>query len=132
METGNETLDSEDGKEDETTDNLVEGVIQDVSTEGVEETVGEVLFKCRQLITMIRKSTMLTAFVNATRAEINQAKTNKITRNLSLDVRNRWNSICYLLETLMMFGDILNALFRAKTTYDITTRKREKLTTCAQ
>ncbi|CAF3910994.1 unnamed protein product [Rotaria sp. Silwood1] len=79
--------------DDEITDNWEEHVI--VSDDDIvydQEIIVNVLKKCRGLISMIKRSTILTLFFD------NERKRMNIKRNLCYDVKSRWNSTYTLFE----------------------------------
>ncbi|CAF1161413.1 unnamed protein product [Didymodactylos carnosus] len=97
--------------DDDIEDSFIEGVVEnihDLSVDYCQQTVEDVLSKCRTLIKVIKKGAILTAFAE----------------------ENRWNPTYYILETLNIYHEILHALFSSKYKFDITKKQREKLADC--
>ena len=74
----------DDDDDDEVLDNWIEGIVEALDgTASDKEFVNTLVRKCRSLISFIKRSTILTAYVNSERRNFS------IKRNLSIDVRTR-------------------------------------------
>jgi hypothetical protein len=74
----------------------------------------------RQLVDMIKDSSILSSFLKKIKDEYNHHNDDKVKRLLILDVRTRWNSTYKMLETFNMNRIIINELFQNKANIDIT------------
>ena len=100
---------SVDIDDDEVLDNWVEGIDEAPDdTASDKELVSTLLRKCRALISLIKCSTILTAYFDSERRNFS------IKRNLSIDVRTRWNSTFYLIDSLIVLRDVVERLFKSK------------------
>ena len=86
-----------------------------------QEMVNELLKKCRGLISMIRRSTIITAFFDMLRAKLD------IRRNLCPDVKTRWNSTFCLIDSFLVLREVIERLFDAKHDLYIKQSQLEKL-----
>ncbi|CAF3885577.1 unnamed protein product [Rotaria sp. Silwood1] len=77
--------------------------------------------KCRRLINMIRKSSVLTLHFN------HQRKILKIKRNVLRDVCTRWNSTYFMIHSLIVVRPIIERLYNDKHNLNITNEQIEKL-----
>ncbi|CAF3881450.1 unnamed protein product, partial [Rotaria sp. Silwood1] len=80
-----------------------------------------VLTKCRKLIDMIRKSSILTLYFNKHRTEL------KETRNVLRDICTRWNSSYTMIDSLKTFRLIIEKLYNDKHRLNIKNDQVEKL-----
>ena len=80
-----------------------------------------VLSKCRKLINMIRKSSILTLYFNK------QSETLKITRNLLRDICIRWNYSYMMIDSLIIVRPIIDKLYHDRHYLDINCNQIEKL-----
>lgn len=79
------------------------------------------MIKCRCLINMIRKSSVLTLYFNRIRGTL------KIQRNVLRDVCTRWNSSYIMMDSLKIVRPILEHLYNDKHDLNITNEQIEKL-----
>ena len=108
-ETDRPTEDGLDDDDDEVLDNWIEGI--DETPDGTvsdRELVNTLLRKCRGLISFIKRSTILTAYVASARRNFS------IKRNLSINVCTRWNSTFYLIDSFIVSCDVVERLFKSK------------------
>ncbi|CAF3158305.1 unnamed protein product, partial [Rotaria sp. Silwood2] len=80
-----------------------------------------VLTKCRKLIDMIRKSSILTLYFNKHRKELEE------TRNVLRDVCTRWNSSYMMIDSLKTVRPIIENLYNDKHRLNIKDDQIEKL-----
>ncbi|CAF1308555.1 unnamed protein product [Rotaria sordida] len=80
-----------------------------------------VLIKCRKLIDMIRKSSILTLYFNKHRKEL------KKPRNVLRDVCTRWNSSYLMINSLKSVRPIIEKLYNDKHRLNINNDQVEKL-----
>ena len=79
-----------------------------------------VLIKCRKLINMIRKSSILILYFNR------QSETLKITRNLLRDICIVWNSSYMMIDSLIIVRPIIDKLYHDKHYLNINCNQIEK------
>ncbi|CAF1202142.1 unnamed protein product, partial [Didymodactylos carnosus] len=97
-------------------DNWAMDVIQDET--GMipdQETVANLLKKCRSLVNMIKRSSILTSFFDCERMKAN------IKCTLSGDMKTRWNSSFIMINSLLKLRVIIETLFKEK--YDLNVRR---------
>ena len=80
--------------------------------------IAEVVQKGRSLIKTIRRSQILTAFINDDKNNYD------IKCRLSLDCLSRWNSTYLLLKSLVKYKPTISNLFENKRKLPITTKKK--------
>ncbi|CAF5008899.1 unnamed protein product, partial [Rotaria magnacalcarata] len=81
-----------------------------------------VLKKCRGLISMIKRSTILTLYFDAQRKRFKKAL------NLCYDVKSRWNSTYCMINSFIVLREIIENLFSNKHQLHITQQQVKKLT----
>ncbi|CAF4623818.1 unnamed protein product, partial [Rotaria magnacalcarata] len=81
-----------------------------------------VLKKCRGLISMIKRSTILTLYFDAQRKRFKKAL------NLCYDVKSRWNSTYCMVNSFIVLREIIENLFSNKHQLHITQQQVKKLT----
>ncbi|CAF3250677.1 unnamed protein product [Rotaria sp. Silwood2] len=86
-----------------------------------------VVEKSRQLIDIIKDSSILSSFIKKKKQEYNQYNDSKVKCSLFLDVRTRWNSTYKMLHTLNIYRPIIIELFQNKTNLDITKKQQQRL-----
>ncbi|CAF1096355.1 unnamed protein product [Adineta steineri] len=91
------------------------GIVQD------QEMVLSLVKKCRRLILLIKRSTIITSFVNQEKQKSN------IKRSLCFDVKSRWNSTYSMIDSFLVFRDIIQKLFNYKHTLHIQAKQLEQL-----
>jgi hypothetical protein len=64
--------------------------------------------KCRGLMSMIKRSTIITLYFD------NQRKQSNIKRNLRSDVKSRWNSTYSMIDSFLALREVIQQLFRDK------------------
>lgn len=108
--------------DDEIIDNWLDGITEsavDIIPDQV--MVNNLLRKCRSLISMIKRSTILTNFFDEERKKAH------VKRNLSYDVKTRWNSTFHLIDSLLVLREVIDKLFNAKHRLSITQDKIDKI-----
>jgi hypothetical protein len=85
------------------------------------EKLAKTIQKGRSLIKTIRRSQILTGFINNEKPMFN------VTRRLIIDCMSRWNSTYLALESLLEHKPILANLFENKRKLPITSKQKEKL-----
>jgi hypothetical protein len=132
---GNETSDDEwndeDDEEEETTDHFIEGVNDnEVSLDQISETVNDLIEKIREIVTMIKSSSVFTSFMERIRLTFNARakKHEKINRRLIVDVKSRWNSTYKMIYTFNMYRDFINDLFKSKGSLGLNRKQKCRFT----
>jgi len=88
----------------------------------LQQTIGNILHKCRSTVKMINKSSNLTMYMD-------QLKENsKIEHGLSLDCKSRWNSTKYMVENILKFKALIGQLHSDKHGLYLTNEGIQKLT----
>jgi hypothetical protein len=102
--------------------NWEEGVIEDISSISCLEqcTVNKAIKKCRSLVKMVRKSSILSAFFNHHKIQL------KIEVSLMGDCRSRWNSTFRLIKAMILYKPIINRLYAERYHLDLTKKQRTK------
>lgn len=130
MSSDGESIDEEE-QEEEVKDNFIQGVhVTEVTLDVDEQKINDVITNCRKIVAMVKKSSILTSFIEKKRTKFNirvKRRADKIKRKLMLDVRTRWNSTFLMLNTLKVYRDILMDMFKSKTTIHLTATQRRKL-----
>jgi hypothetical protein len=132
LSTSNDGLESEDDDdyEDEEVSLLVRDDDDADSDDDSEEEsrsvdrlqIGELLKKCRTIISTIRKSSILHDAV------LLLARNSSIKVELIMDMRVRWNSSFKMIHRLLMFQPVLHQLYtELDSLADVTTKQRAKL-----
>ncbi|CAF4540658.1 unnamed protein product [Rotaria sp. Silwood2] len=124
-----ETYDSNDEEEslfdnrnEEFVDAWTTDVIQsDFSIVYEQNMITFVVKKCRGLISMIKRSTIITLYFDTER------KKSKIKRNLCSDVKSRWNSTYYMIDSFLVLRELIQKLFRYKHQLKIKPKQVKKL-----
>lgn len=95
--------------DDEIVDSWLEGMTE-ITTDVIPDQamVNSLLRKCRALVSMIKRSTVLTNYFD------DERKKAKIKRNLCHDVKTRWNSTFHLIDGLLVLREVIERLFSAK------------------
>ncbi|CAF3882952.1 unnamed protein product [Rotaria sp. Silwood1] len=115
----NEFIDiKHDDNDEELTSDAVDDEIMDNWTEGVNESDVNIVYdqeiiiclmqKCRDLISMIKRSTIITLFFD------NERKKKNINRNLCYDVKSRWNSTYCMIDSFLYLREVIDKLFNCK------------------
>lgn len=89
----------------------------------VKEKIHGTITRCRQLVTMTKKSTILSNYMNQLRNEL------KVTRGLARDCPTRWNSTFYLIESCLASKNLVAKLFGDKNLLNIRRDVSQKLST---
>jgi len=100
-------------------DGWIEGIINDESfIESIEQdALRKCIYKCRELVKMIRKSTILIGFIDQWKKDYNVKST------LNLDSRSRWNSTLFLIETIIEHRMVIIRLMAEK--YELELKKKQ-------
>ena len=103
-------------------DENIDGIdINEQNFNVTKERLAEAVQKSRSLIRAIRRSQILTKFVN------NHRKSLKICRQLSNDCITRWNSTYISLKSFLEHKTILLNLFENKSKLSLTSKQNEKI-----
>ena len=123
MDLTNDDEDNDDEiSDDEIVDNWLEGITESAADIIPDQAmVNNLLKKCRSLISMIKRSTVLTNFFDEER------KRARVQRNLSYDVKTRWNSTFHLIDSLLVLREVIEKLFNSKQRLSITQDKIDKI-----
>jgi hypothetical protein len=108
--------------DDEIMDNWTEGVNEsDINIVHDQEMVNYLLKKCRSLISMIKRSSIITLFFDKERKKLN------IKRNLCYDVKSRWNSTFCMIDSLLALRELIEKLLNYKHHLNIKPKQITKL-----
>ena len=105
---------------DDVIDNWSIGVVENLDSsafDALQEDIGTLMKKCRSIIKLINKSTILMNYV------VNLKPQFKIFRSLQLDCKSRWNSSYHLIESILMYKKIINKINSEK--HDIGLNKKQ-------
>lgn len=95
--------------DEEISDNWTEDVNESCGDIGIDqEMIVCLLKKCRGLISKVKRSTTLALFFDNERKKLN------IKRNLSYDIKSRWNSTFAMIDSLLVLREIIEQLFNYK------------------
>ncbi|CAF1437369.1 unnamed protein product [Adineta ricciae] len=125
----NEWSDEED--DEDITDNFIEGVeMGEISLDQLPKMVKDLMDKVREIITMIKSSSVFSGFIDKKRIMFNAhvSKKQKINRRLINDVRTRWNSTFKMLCAFNIYRDFINDLFKAKGNLGLTRKQKLRFT----
>ncbi len=86
-----------------------------------QEKIVSIIRKCRMLILMIKRSTVISSFFNTEKQKFN------IKRNLCLDVKSRWNSTFHMIDSFLVLRQIIEKLFNSKHNLHLESKKITKL-----
>jgi hypothetical protein len=86
------------------------------------EEITNTLDKCRALIRLIKRSSILMQFIQETKQPFG------INRQFVLDCITRWNSTNYMIETFLLHKRVLLTLFDQKRVLPITKSQKDRLT----
>ena len=129
---GSEPMDTADFNDDEELlSNIMDEEITDNWTEDVHESDADIVYdqeiiasllkKCRALISVIKRSTIITLFFDSERKNLNTK------RNVCYDVKSRWNSTFMMVDSLLSLREIIEKLFNYKNHLDIKSTQRTNL-----
>jgi hypothetical protein len=111
-----------DINDDDIVDNWLEGVTESMADIIPDQAmINSLLKKCRALVSMIKRSTILTNYFDEERKKAN------LKRNLCHDVKTRWNSTFHLIDSLLVLREVIERLFNAKHQLSITQDKIQKI-----
>ncbi|CAF0744375.1 unnamed protein product [Rotaria sp. Silwood1] len=105
-------------------DNWSIDVIEDLDTssgETVQLHIGNLMKKCRSMVKLINKSSILTNYVVKLKQQFN------IHHSLQLDCKNRWNSSHQLIEVMLMYKKIINKIHSEKRDINLNKKQMNKL-----
>lgn len=114
-----------DEPENDVTDNWSQEVLDafDPTTCEVEQRlIGDLMKKCRSLVKLVNKSSVLMAHVNKLKQEFN------VKRSLQLDCKNRWNSTHRLIQTILLYKKVISKLNSEKHDIGLINKQTKKLT----
>lgn len=83
--------------------------------------------ECRRLVSTIKYSNVFQLVLNDLIKEHNALHDKKLNRSLQLDVKSRWGSTHYMLESLMIFRPIIENLFKNIRKLDVSKRQMNSL-----
>ncbi|CAF3423401.1 unnamed protein product, partial [Rotaria sp. Silwood2] len=116
--------------DEETIDNFIEGVNTEVILlDDLQNQVKKVIDITRRIVNTTKRTSTLSAFVEKKRMNYNLkvSKNKRIKRQLSKDVKTRWNSSFKMLSTIDLYRDIITDMFKCKGNIGITSKQRKKL-----
>ncbi|CAF2407349.1 unnamed protein product [Rotaria sp. Silwood2] len=105
-------------------DNWSIDVIEDLDTpsnETVQQNIGDLMKKCRSMVKLINKSSILMNYVVKLKQQFN------IRRSLQLDCKSRWNSSHQLIEVMLMYKKIINKIHNEKRDIGLNKKQMNKL-----
>jgi hypothetical protein len=107
-DSNDEKLLSDNGDE-EMVDNWTTDIVQsDFDIGGEQDMILFVVKKCRGLVSMIKRSTIITLYFDTERKKSN------IKRNLCNDVKSRWNSTYSMIDSFLVLLELVQKLFNYK------------------
>ncbi|CAF1200927.1 unnamed protein product [Rotaria sordida] len=123
---GNENLMDEepDNFSDDIIDNWSIDVIEDLdisSGETVQQNIGDLMKKCRSMVKLINKSSILMNYVSKLKQQFN------IRRSLQLDCKSRWNSSHQLIVVMLIYKKIVNKIHSEKHDIGLNNKQMNKL-----
>lgn len=101
-------------------DNWSIDVIEEIDSttgETIQEDIGVLMKKCRSIVKLINKSSILMNYVANLKLQLN------INVSLQLDCKHRWSSTQYLVEVMILYKRIINKMNSEK--YDIGLNKKQ-------
>ncbi|UJR06600.1 hypothetical protein I4U23_010884 [Adineta vaga] len=110
--------DSNEEIEDNWTNDVVDASFDIVYEQ---ELIIGVLKKCRALVSMVKRSTVITLFFDTERKKKN------IKRNLCNDIKSRWNSTYVMIDSFIVLRELVQNLFYFKHDLKIISKQIEKL-----
>ena len=117
---GEELLSNDNDEEIE--DNWASDVIHlDFNIAYEQEIITNVIKKCRGLVSMVKRSTILTLYIDTLRKKSN------VKRNLRNDIKSRWNSTYVMVDSFLVLREVIQNLFYFKHQLKITAKQTEKL-----
>ena len=96
-------------------------VTDEAEADDLQQLISNTINKCRSIIKMIKKSSILTAYVDKLKAS------HKIRRRLSIYCKTRWNSSKYMLETLLKYKAIICRLHSDRHELSLSSKKVLKI-----
>jgi hypothetical protein len=85
------------------------------------------ILECRELVSTVKYSNVFRLFTKELVNEYNNNNEEKIKRSLQLDVKSRWNSTFYMLESLELFRPIIDSLLKNVRKMNLTKKQVTKL-----
>ena len=82
--------------------------------------IANALDKCRRLVKLINKSSILSAFIQRLNIE------NKVNRALAIDCKSRWSSTYRLISSVLTHKQIITRLFAEKHELDLPRKRLDK------
>ncbi|CAF1509065.1 unnamed protein product [Adineta steineri] len=117
---GEEILSNDSNEEIE--DNWTSDIVYSDSNIGYEqELITGVLKKCRALVSMVKRSTIITLYFDTERKKKN------FKRNLCNDIKSRWNSTYVMLDSFIVLREVIQTLFYFKHHLKINAKQVKKL-----
>ena len=103
-----------------------DGWADDVDTVDIDEphdisTIGELMRKCRSLVSMVKRSTLIRSFFEKESSRFG------LRRMLSADVCTRWNSTLHMIESFITLKTVVCKLFDEKSEIGLPRKQSEKL-----
>ena len=89
--------------------------------EEIQLQIGVVMKKCRSIVKLINKSSILMNYVVNLKQQLN------ISRSLQLDCKNRWNSSHRLIESMLIYKRIINKINSEKHEIGLTKKQTSKI-----
>ncbi|CAF1384341.1 unnamed protein product [Didymodactylos carnosus] len=125
----NEIDDSEIQTAENENDTWAVDVIVDAENEDSNDSIlnekkelGEIIQKVRNLVKIIKRSSIVTSYVNNLKLQYN------VKRSLQLDCITRWNSTLLMVEIMLLHKPVMHQLFADKHLIDIKTEQQTRMT----
>ncbi|CAF1613249.1 unnamed protein product [Didymodactylos carnosus] len=103
------------------TDNWAEDVETETTPEQVQQSVIDVLKKCRTIATLTKKSSVIAEYCRQQKELLN------LNRSLLIDCPTRWNSTYALIESILQLKALLEKLFSDKRALQLQKTQIDKL-----
>lgn len=103
-------------------DSWKEGLTTDTdNSTDVQRRIGQTMYQCRSLIKMIKKSSILTSYLDRMKAD------HKIRCDLSIDCQSRWNSTKQMIDVLLKYRSLISQLHSDKHDLSLSMKSIAKL-----
>ncbi|CAF0836709.1 unnamed protein product [Didymodactylos carnosus] len=109
IENSNNECEFMDLNDDEIIDNWTEHVTEShVDIAPDQDIINILINKCRGLISIRKRSTIITSYFNAERKKL------RIKKNLCQDVKSRWNSTFCMIDSFLVLREVIERLLNSK------------------
>jgi hypothetical protein len=99
----------------------IDAVQSDINIVYDQEMIISLMKKCRGFVSIVKRSTIITSFFDTERKKVN-AK-----RNLCYDVKSRWNSTYWMIDSFIVLREIIEKLFIYKHHLEIKPKQVKRL-----